>query len=100
MKILVCGGCDFENRDHMFRALDALHSARPVTHLIHGGARGADRLGGEWAAAAGIPVTCFDAKWDAHGAAAGPIRNQAMIDEGHPDLVVAFRGGRGTADMV
>lgn len=35
-----------------------------------------------------------------NGKAAGPIRNQRMLDEGKPDLVVAFPGGRGTADMV
>jgi len=40
------------------------------------------------------------AKWSKHGRAAGPIRNQEMIDECKPDLVVAFPGGRGTADMV
>ena len=28
------------------------------------------------------------------------MRNQQMIDEGKPDLVVAFLGGRGTTDMV
>ncbi|MEM9912925.1 MAG: hypothetical protein AAF922_19365 [Pseudomonadota bacterium] len=34
------------------------------------------------------------------GRAAGPIRNKEMLDEGCPDLVVAFPGGRGTANMV
>lgn len=32
--------------------------------------------------------------------AAGPIRDQEMLDKGKPDLVVAFLGNRGTADMV
>jgi hypothetical protein len=40
------------------------------------------------------------ADWKAHGRAAGPIRNQRMIDEHRPELVVAAPGGRGTADMV
>lgn len=35
-----------------------------------------------------------------YNAKAGPDRNQRMIDEGRPDLVVAFPGGRGTADMI
>ena len=38
--------------------------------------------------------------WEKHGRAAGPIRNKLMLDEGRPDLVVAFPGGRGTANMV
>jgi len=42
----------------------------------------------------------FLANWRTHGKAAGPIRNQQMLDEGRPHLVVAFPGGTGTADMV
>jgi hypothetical protein len=29
-------------------------------------------------------------KWDELGKKAGPLRNQRMLDEGKPDLVVAF----------
>lgn len=42
----------------------------------------------------------FRANSRKHGRAAGPIRNQQMLDEGKPHLVVAFPGGTGTADMV
>jgi hypothetical protein len=41
----------------------------------------------------------YKAEWDKHGRAAGPIRNQQMLDDGKPDLVLAFAGGRGTDDM-
>ena len=34
------------------------------------------------------------------GKKAGPLRNQRMLDEGKPDLVVAFPGGGGTKDTV
>lgn len=47
------------------------------------------------------------ADWDTHGRAAGPLRNRAMLvgerdgyNEGRADIVVAFLGGRGTADCV
>jgi len=40
------------------------------------------------------------ANWAELGRKAGPIRNQQMLDEGKPNLVVAFPGGRGTADIV
>ena len=88
------------DRDWLFRDLDAFRSTRGVTIIISGCARGADTLGIEWAEARGIEVGRFPADWDTHGRAAGPIRNQRMLDEGKPDLVVAFPGGRGTADMV
>jgi len=39
-------------------------------------------------------------EWDELGKKAGPLRNQRMLDEGKPDLVVAFPGGGGTKDMV
>ena len=69
--------------------------------VIHGGARGADDLARQWGEiSVGIEGVEFRADWTARGKAAGMIRNQRMLDEGRPDLVVAFPGGRGTADMV
>lgn len=67
--------------------------------MIHGDASGADRLSGEWAASKGIQVEARPADWSKHGRAAGPIRNSQMLDE-KPELVIAFPGGQGTADMV
>jgi len=40
------------------------------------------------------------AEWDKFGRRAGPLRNEQMLREGKPDVVVAFPGGRGTAHMV
>lgn len=71
-----------------------------ATVLIAGGANGADAYCERWAAEHGLHVVRFRADWDAHGPAAGPIRNARMIAEGKPDLVIAFPGGRGTADCV
>jgi hypothetical protein len=68
--------------------------------LIEGGARGADRLAREWAKAHGVTVETYEAEWQRYGRGAGPIRNDTMIRDGDPDLVVAFPGGSGTADMV
>lgn len=100
MRLLVCGGRDFNNVSRVRHVLHAVHAKRPITLLIEGGAPGADRRAREWAIANGIPFKTFDADWKAYGKAAGPIRNGKMIHEGKPDGVVAFPGGRGTADMV
>ena len=99
MRILVCGGRDYTDKESVFRALDAVHAKRGITRIIHGDARGADSLGKEWALSRGIPHIPFPADWNKHGKRAGPIRNQQIIDEGKPDGVVAFPGGVGTADM-
>ena len=72
----------------------------PPCVLIHGAARGADEGAARWAKSEGIASRAYPANWRKHGKAAGPIRNQQMLDDGRPDFVVAFPGGRGTADMV
>jgi len=100
MRILVCGGRDFDRTDMAYRALDALHKAKGIDVVIEGDARGADRIGGYWARKNRIENLKFPADWKLLGKSAGAIRNQKMLDEGKPELVVAFPGGRGTADMV
>lgn len=99
MRVLVCGGRDFSDHDLLKRTLDALHKAYPIDVVIEGHARGADRMAGYWARKNKITNLKFPADWDTHGKAAGFIRNQEMLAE-RPDLVIAFAGGRGTADMV
>jgi hypothetical protein len=105
-RVLVCGGRNYADRDRVFAELDRLDEALsdPIC-VIAGGASGADALAEEWARSRigkrdGISFHGFKADWAKHGRAAGPIRNQAMIDRGRPNLVLAFPGGRGTADMV
>lgn len=68
--------------------------------IIQGGAGGADALARGWAFSRRQELVNIPADWKTFGKAAGPIRNQAMLVKWSPDLVVAFTGGRGTADMV
>jgi YspA, cpYpsA-related SLOG family len=100
MRVLVCGGRNYRDREAVFRALDRLHAKRGIAFLMQGAADGADYLAWQWAQERGVEVGSFAADWQGEGRAAGPRRNQRMLDEGRPDGVVAFPGGRGTADMV
>ena len=97
-RVAITGGRSFNDRTFLFTTLDRIHAAKGITEIIHGGARGADSLGGIWAKQAGIKVTVFPADWNKHGKRAGILRNLEMINE-RPDYVVAFPGGRGTAHM-
>lgn len=97
--VLVCGGRDYDNLTELTKYLDTLHEDVHITKVIHSGARGADMKAGMWAMHRGIPVEVFQALWNVHRRAAGPIRNQQMIDQ-KPDFVVAFKGGAGTTNMV
>lgn len=110
MRVLVCGGRDFGDRDLLWRTLDgvfpisepdAYGNYLPVGTLIHGACpTGADNLADQYAVTNWLQMETYPADWSAHGRSAGPIRNQRMLDEGRPDMVIAFPGGRGTADMV
>ena len=101
MRVLVCGGRDWCDILTMMTVMDGLSDVYgPFTHLIHGGAPGADDEAGCWALQRDLPTTVYRAEWEKHGRAAGPIRNKLMLGEGRPDMVVAFPGGRGTANMV
>jgi hypothetical protein len=101
MRVLVCGGRDYKDFFTLYCKLEALHAISPIDLVIHGKCpTGADQLANIWASVSDIPVEAYPADWDKHGKAAGPIRNQQMLDEGKPNLVVAFPGGTGTEDMV
>lgn len=98
MRLLVCGGRDFNDLILFFDTVDALSPEPEV--IIQGGASGADALARRYAEKRKVDLVTFDADWKAYGKGAGPIRNRVMLREGRPDLVLAFPGGKGTADMV
>jgi len=102
MRVLICGDRNWGDADVIHRWIGL--NVTPVSVVIHGGARGADRMAGRGAVLWGHTVIVFPALWDVHGRAAGYIRNQQMLDEGQPELVVYFHsnleGSRGTKDMV
>jgi hypothetical protein len=108
MNILVCGSRDWNDFTTIAKYLEELNSTdnhveKPIT-IIHGGCKGADSIAGYLAAQLGFQVRVFTADWSKYGKAAGLIRNQQMLDEGQPNLVVAFHNAledsKGTLDMV
>lgn len=105
MKILVTGDRNgFEPlviEDHLTRI--AMNGERNL--LIEGGARGVDTQARDIASRIGtFDIATCHAQWDKYGRAAGPIRNQFMLDTYHPDKVLAFHKdlahSKGTKDMV
>lgn len=100
MRVLVCGGRNYRNPNRVREVLGTLRRHRRMELLIHGDAWGADSWASAWAENAGVDQVKFPANWSGRGRGAGPFRNQLMIDLLRPDLVVAFPGGSGTADMV
>lgn len=115
MRVIVCGGRDYDDKASLHAALDMFHVKHPITQLIQGGATGADALAKDWATQNNVPQVQYDAAWadldvnpvlirfrngKPYNALAGATRNQLMLDEQQPDAVIAFPGGKGTWDML
>lgn len=97
-RAIVCGGRDFTDQASAFAYLDALHARLIFSGIMHGNARGADKIGAAWATLRGLPCQAFPADWVRQGKAAGPIRNALMAKSGARHCI-AFPGGIGTSDM-
>lgn len=101
MRILICGDREWNNKKSIY---DYVKTLPKDTVIIEGEANGADKLSRICGEELGLEVLKFPAKWEIYGKAAGPIRNQQMLDEGRPEKVVAFHHdlskSRGTKDMV
>lgn len=95
-RVIVCGGRDYYDRTRIWEELDELAPAE----VAQGGATGADILARDWCAARGVRCFTYQASWEREGRSAGPRRNQRMLDDFRPSMVLAFPGGVGTADMV
>lgn len=100
-KILICGSRNWHDRD---KIIERFKTISTNSIIIHGGCNGADSISGEIASSLGISVMCYPANWKEFGRSAGPRRNQQMLDEGKPDLVIVFhedlQNSRGTLDMM
>lgn len=103
MKVLVCGGRDYNDYERVKGVLDKLFDrfgGEGGFQIIQGEAPGADTLARRWAEDNGVETIGFRADWERYGKRAGFIRNSQMLNEGQPNLVIAFPGGKGTAMMV
>jgi hypothetical protein len=104
MRVLVCGsrhyGNDYDSRIHIYKVLSEY--VDDIDVVIQGEARGVDTQAKIWAGLFNKACLSFPAGWEKHGKAAGPIRNKQMLDEGKPDLVIAFLApnSRGTKNMI
>lgn len=96
LALAVIGSRDFDDYEFLKKIIDY----HPCTQIVSGGARGADTLAKRYAAEHCIPLKEFLPNWDAHGKAAGFIRNKQIVEA--VDELVAFWDGesRGTKHSI
>ena len=97
--VAVTGSRDWTDAEAVEQALTRLPAG---TRLVVGDARGADAIAQQVARKLGMPVQVFRADWQAEGRQAGMRRNERMLREGGPVLVLAFplQDSRGTRHMI
>ena len=115
IRVVAFGGRSYRDQEQVWHVLDTVHRSRGIALLIQGGATGADDLAWAWAKARGVPHATYKARWNdlshpdavvricrgkRYDARAGLRRNQRMVEEGRPQLGVAFPGSDGTRDMI
>ncbi len=114
MRVLVCGDRYWDDRATVWDKLDDLLHVYQQMTIIEGGCKrwdkerrlwtGADFYAEQWTVRRTQAHEPYPADWDKLGKAAGPIRNAKMLEQGKPDIALAFHDNleesRGTKDMV
>lgn len=100
IRVLVTGGRHYKDKKKVFEVLDQIHELSGISAVGNGHAAGADSLAHLWCRSRGVKECRYRANWLRYGKRAGPIRNAGMLSLFQPDLIVAFPGGEGTANMV
>lgn len=107
--ILISGDRNWSDFTKIRTVLTQTIGTRPLEEIVivHGDAKGADKIGGWIAKDMGIPVDnifAYPADWNKHGKAAGPIRNEHMLKMHEVDIVLAFHSNiedsKGTKHMI
>lgn len=104
MKVIVAGSRNFNDYSLVEKTLLDYFKANNLHNkdieIVSGTARGADRLGEQFAKKCGLKITRFPADWDQYGKSAGYIRNEQMAKYG--DILFAFWDGtsKGTKHMI
>lgn len=100
MRLVVGGSAHHAYHDLVAVELEKLNERRRITVVIHGGLGGVCASAEDWARRSGVHVVRYPPNWVRHGKAAEAVRNQFMLADARPDLVVAFPGGPHTLDLV
>lgn len=102
MKTIIAGSRDNVTFENVEDAIEL--SAIPITEVVSGTARGADRHGERWARFNNVPVKSFPAEWrnqdGSTNKAAGHQRNRKMAE--YAEALIAVWDGKspGTKGMI
>ena len=100
LKVVIAGGRDFDDYNKLKTSCDRVLSDVETVEVVSGRARGADKLGEQYAKERDYKLHLFPADWDRYGRSAGYKRNVQMAN--FADVVIVFWNGKsvGTKHMI
>ena len=100
MKIIIAGGREFNDYDLLKSKCDEILRLQTDIEIVSGKARGADKLGEDYAKEKGYKIKEFPADWEKYKKGAGYIRNKKMAE--YSEGLIAFWDGKskGTKSMI
>ena len=113
LRVIIAGSRDFDDFPKLMNSSNGILSEiinkrddLGKVRIINGTARGADKLGEQFAKIAGYELSKFPADWDRLGKRAGYVRNAEMakfaVEDDNYGVLIAFWDGRskGTKHMI
>lgn len=110
LRVIIAGSRDFNDYKLLKKSCIEIICKKTVlpdlTTIVSGGARGADKLGEQFANEMGLEIVRFIPDWDGLGKRAGYVRNETMakfaVENGNDGMLIAFWDGesRGTKHMI
>ncbi|NWB98701.1 DUF2493 domain-containing protein [Pseudomonas gingeri] len=100
MRVLICAGRYYLNAAMCRKVLEAYHQTHTISVLIHGGNQFLGSEIEDWARENGTHLVRYPSNWQRYGKQAERRRNQFMLMDSEPELVIAFPGGSDTEELV
>lgn len=99
MKTIIAGSRDAQlSMSDLFSIIEK--AGFPITEVVSGNSGNIDKLGEQWAKGVKLPITQFNAAWQAYGSSAGPRRNRQMADYAEALIAIWDGKSRGTLNMI
>ena len=86
--LAIVGTRTFDNYKLLKEKVNKINKKTKINMIVSGGCRGTDKLAEKYAQEKNIPVKTYIPNWKKYGKAAGPIRNDLIIE--NSDKVIAF----------
>ena len=100
MNVAIVGSRSYTDYNHFVENLFVLTSEWPITSIVSGGAKGADKMAERFADYNNYPVNIILPDWNKYGKGAGFKRNSLIVEA--CDILIAFWDGKstGTKDSI